>query len=622
MPDCPVVMSGSTLDKRSRGYMAGSTLGKRSRAYDALRSLALASCMAAVAYGCTGPTELPDTHADSVVEPGLPPQVATPIRAPQDVPVRFDDAWFASVDGSLDLHLWQEPGFLESWGAALRKKQHQVGDLPLLLREFQWTPLADAIVNEAARLSTHGIETSRVPAKLTQTLDMLRDRLHELPPLVGFAPDDDPRILAAIHADQALTHLLMVIADLLGAGHSSAPRSPYGAQREVFDVLHVWMNEPMLVQTLGPPMRAYDRLRAALVRYEEIADQGGFLELDSKILSRTRPRRRHWTLAALRKRLAQEDPLVASEGDTWDDELTLALRRARETHQLRSTGPKSKLVDPKLLRALTVPVQARIATLKRNLARWRASEARFYDYTLQVNLPDYHGEFWSGDELLRRFKVVIGSARKVRETGEMPNATPLISSAIRTVIFNPYWNVPERILLEELVPQAKRALTRSADEREELGETVDREQLLSTDSLVEHFNQNGYEVLNQTPSGRLWIRQLPGPANALGKVKFIFPNRHSVFMHDTPSKGKFRFSRRAFSHGCMRVHKPIELARMLLERDGSWSGYRSRKGLRSSDQLVIPLKSPVKLIVDYITNHVDDEDRVHWLHDIYGYDPS
>lgn len=609
MSDYPVHMSLVTPGTQPRG--AG------------LWALIIAVALVPLAAGCTrtpdSPAGSPSPDVRGATQPGPAPQKS----AFAHVPEPYDRAWHASLSESLDFQLWRAPGFLETWASELREQQvvHR-GELPLLLPDFQWTPLAQAIMNEAARVEGHGLDPSNLPEGLIETLRDLRERLHELPPLVGFPVPDSPRVLAAVHADQALTHLLMILTDLLGAGGSTPPWSRIGVQRRVFDATPTWHSEPQLVDTLGPPMRAYSRLRAALARYEEIAAQGGFVELDLKRLSRTRPRRRHRTLSALRKRLAQEDPLVNPEGDTWDDEMTESLRRAREAHQLKRTGPRSRLVDQALLKALSVPVERRIATIKQNLARWRASEARFHDYAFQVNLPDYHGEFWNGDELIRRFKVVIGSARKTRETGEMRNATPRLSSAIRTVIFNPYWNVPERILLEELLPQAQRALTRDADEREAQGETVDREELLSTESIVEYFNGNGYEVLNQTPSGRLWIRQLPGPTNALGKVKFIFPNRYSVFMHDTPSKGKFRFPRRAFSHGCVRVHKPLELARILLERDGSWSPYRSRKALRSETQLVIPLESPVRVIVDYITNHVDDDDRVHWLHDIYGYDQS
>jgi murein L,D-transpeptidase YcbB/YkuD len=392
----------------------------------------------------------------------------------------------------------------------------------------------------------------------------------------------------------------------------------HGMDVAIVGALPVWANEPALVRTLDPPNHGYGRMRVALDRYETLAETGGFIDLDERILRRTRPKRSHRAIATLRQRLAQEDPLLAPEGDTWDDELTRALRRARAAYQLRRGKARRYLIDKHLLEHLARPVEVRLETVRLNLRRWRVSERRHFDYAVQVNLPDYHGEVWDGDERLRRFKIVIGNTRK--SGGSMINATPNISSAIRTVIFNPYWNVPRRIAVEELVPKAHRALTKAADAVEEAGEVVDRENIHSPEATAEWFEANGYDVLNQSKSGRMWIRQRPGPGNALGKVKFLFDNRDSIFMHDTPSKAKFHFPRRAFSHGCMRVQKPVELAKLLLGRDGSWSRHREYVGMRTQKQLVIPMERPIRLVVDYITNHVDDHGRVHWLHDIYRRD--
>ena len=606
--------------------MSGSTLDRRPRGLGVSVPLAIAWVMMSLAWGCSDPAEAPVREPRPVAQAQPSANQETEDEPRQELPpeVRqtFDSSWFRLVEETLDLHLWERADFQETWGERLRAQQHREGNLPALLWDFTWSPLAEAALGEAAGLASHGIDPARLPEGLVETLGALRAELAGLPPLTGHPAEDAPRIVTAVHAEQALSHLVVRLADLLGAKSARPPRSSRGLQEAVFQALPTWRRVPAMIRTLAPPMVAYERLRAALHRYEEIESAGGFVELNMRVLRRSRPRRTHHTLGALRQRLAQEDPAVRPDGNSWDDDLTAALRRARAAHQLRTTGPRSKLLDDKLLKALSVPIGERVKTIKHNLARWRGSEARHHDYAIHVNLPDYHAELRNGDDLIRRFKIVIGNAKRSRETRTMRNATPLLSSAIRTVIFNPYWNVPERILKEELVPEAHRAIKRAAEERGDDLATIDENELLSTDSVVEYFNTHGYEVLNRTASGRLWIRQLPGPSNALGKVKFMFPNRHSVFMHDTPAKGKFRFPRRAFSHGCMRVHEPIELARILLERDGNWSKYRARKGLRTEKQLVIPLDSPVPLVVDYITNHVDDEGRVHWLHDIYKYDES
>ena len=119
---------------------------------------------------------------------------------------------------------------------------------------------------------------------------------------------------------------------------------------------------------------------------------------------------------------------------------------------------------------------------------------------------------------------------------------------------------------------------------------------------------------------RMYVRRVPGPGNALGKVKFLFDNRYHIYLHDTPMKGKFRHARRAFSHGCMRVHKPLDLAKILLTRDNSWGLVKTYKVLHHLDRTQFNLKTTVPLVVEYITARVDDDGRVHWLMDVYGHD--
>jgi hypothetical protein len=576
------------------------------------------AAVCALVAGCAGsepggPTESatsPAHEMSSVVVDGGEP----------DSDPRFGSAWLHSVSESLDLVLWEHPAFTATWSASLRELQHRQGDLPVILCDFSWTPLAEALLEEAEALPSHGLSVDDLPPGLVAATRAMRGHLYELPALAGTPEIDAARVLAAVHGDQLLIHLLVELSHLLGASHPIVPRREYGMDVALVSAVPVWADEPALVRTLGPPNHGYGRMRVALDRYEIIADTGGFIALDERRLKRTRFRRSSRALADLRQRLAQEDPLLAPEGDTWDDALTDALRRARTTYQLRRGKARRYLIDRSLLAELALPVEMRLETVRRNLQRWRTSERRHFDYAVHVNLPDYHGEVWDGDERLRRFKVVIGNTR--RANGTMVNATPNISSAIRTVIFNPYWNVPKRIAIEELVPQAHRALTKIADALEEAGEVIDRETVHSREATAEWFETNGYDVLNQSASGRMWLRQRPGRQNALGKVKFLFDNRDSIFMHDTPSKAKFHFPRRAYSHGCVRVQKPVELAKLLLRRDGSWSRHREHVGMRTQKQLVIKMARPIHLVVDYITNHVDDHGRLHWLHDIYGRDTS
>ena len=135
----------------------------------------------------------------------------------------------------------------------------------------------------------------------------------------------------------------------------------------------------------------------------------------------------------------------------------------------------------------------------------------------------------------------------------------------------------------------------------------------------EVLEKKGYQFRRKHPT-RPIVRMKPGPSNALGKVKFIFENRHFVFLHDTPSKRKFRRLRRAMSHGCIRVHKPLTLAELLLKRDGTWEIAEKKRVMKHYRETPITLKTPIPIILAYFTARVDEKGMVHWLGDIYGKD--
>ena len=120
----------------------------------------------------------------------------------------------------------------------------------------------------------------------------------------------------------------------------------------------------------------------------------------------------------------------------------------------------------------------------------------------------------------------------------------------------------------------------------------------------------------------MWVRRRPGPGNALGKVKFLFENRWSVFLHDTPQKRKFNATRRAFSHGCVRVHRPLELAELLLKRDGQWAEVEKAKVMSHYKESVFRMKAPVWLVVDYMTARVNDAGRATFYPDVYRKDET
>jgi len=350
---------------------------------------------------------------------------------------------------------------------------------------------------------------------------------------------------------------------------------------------------------LYPAGDQYVRLVKARAAYQGMVARGGFDAVPATLgkFKRGKP---HDALPALRRRLAQEGYLDQDRGQDpslqLDDATRSALSRFQRAHQLADKG----LPDKPTVAALNVSADRRLAQVELAMSRWRQVAPRS-GYWVQVNLPDFHGEVWRDGMRQHRFKVVVGNATRKYKDGkrQLVNATPLIQASIDRVIYNPYWNIPDRILTEEVM-------------KPEVAE-------LPTEDRAAYFSDRGYELMHP---GTEWesVRQLPGPGNALGQVKIIFPNPHDVYLHDTASRKLFDLPVRAFSHGCMRVHKPLELARLLLENDGQYDEREVESVLRRHENRPIFLKQKVPVYIDYITVHVDDDGAVRFGADIYDYD--
>jgi L,D-transpeptidase YcbB len=346
--------------------------------------------------------------------------------------------------------------------------------------------------------------------------------------------------------------------------------------------------------TLEPPFAQYPRLVQQLARYKEIVAQGGFASVPRGI-TEGKPGSKGPATRALRARLRAEgflgpvtDPKDAD--NQWDAALTEALASYQTTHQI---APAAK-VGEDTLRSLNVPAGARMKQVQLALSRWRATPIGADTHYIHVNLPDFHAEIWDHHQLKRRFRVVTGSSLEVKdpETGAInqPRATPEFSGSMKYVVFNPFWNVPKNILDKEL--RAK----------------IDKDPT--------YLEKNNYEWYETSPGNRI-LRQKPGPDNALGVVKFLFPNSHDIYLHDSPDRHLLDRPVRAYSHGCMRIEDPMGLAQYLMEREGRWDADAVAKWMLRPSETWQTLKEPVPVHIDYIMVRVDDEGRVHFATDVY-----
>ena len=343
------------------------------------------------------------------------------------------------------------------------------------------------------------------------------------------------------------------------------------------------------LEDLIPKHPQYGLLMESLAHYRQIVETGGWLRVPPRDIS---PGRTHARIRQLKERLTTEGFYEGVIDNTWDETLTSAVIQYQETHQMPVTGEVHNI----FWSSINVPAQRRLAQIELTLQRWRESRIGDDPYYVFVNVPDFHAEVWRDGERLRRFRVVTGNRVQEcdPETGGLryANATPLISAEIEYLVFNPYWNVPDRIRREEL----------------------DLE-------LIENpawLQENGYEVVVTGGSPR--IRQLPGETNALGAVKFIFPNDHNIYMHDTPHRRYFEFPIRAYSHGCIRVHEPMGFAELLLREDGSWDEERINRIREAGVERTVRLSTPVPIHIEYYVVRIDDNGRANFLSDVYRYD--
>lgn len=361
-----------------------------------------------------------------------------------------------------------------------------------------------------------------------------------------------------------------------------------------------------ILDAFRPPHPAYLGLRQALERYRRVADDGGWPTVPHAPRGSYEEGDAGPGVVALRARLAAEDESVRVQGDRFDGELGEAVRRFQERHGLEQTGA----VGGPTLEALNVPAAERLDQIRLNMERWRFLPEELGREHILVNIPAFHLEVRRGGETVLEMPVIVGEEYEGR-------ATPVFADTLSWVEFSPYWYVPERIAREEIVPRIRDDLDLIADERWELLRIPDED---------EEGETGGVEVLDpkdvdwdEVEEGEIRIRQRPGPRNALGGVKFGFPNQHVIYLHDTSEPYLFDRRHRSLSHGCIRVRKPVDLAVLLLEEAG-WSAERVRVAMDSDRPRRVEVPRPVPVYLLYLTAWTDRSGAVHFRDDLYGYD--
>jgi murein L,D-transpeptidase YcbB/YkuD len=308
----------------------------------------------------------------------------------------------------------------------------------------------------------------------------------------------------------------------------------------------------------------------------------------------------HAALPALRARLGAGGYLRsdAPASTRYDATLANAVKRFQEHHALPANG----VLDRATIDALNVPLAARIAQVSVNLERWRWLPDDLGTRHLMVNVPQFH-------LIVRERTTAVMDIRVV--VGKRGDETPLFSDELTEVVFSPYWNIPETIALKETVP----AIAQDPDylSRNNM-EIVDAAGAVVPASAVPWDDERALRAFS--------FRQRPGATNALGYVKFLFPNKHNVYLHDTPADALFKRVGRAFSHGCVRVEEPETLAQYVLRDQPEWTPDRISAAMRAGEERHVRLTQAIPVHIVYMTAWVDANGGLHFQNDVYGYDAT
>ena len=263
-------------------------------------------------------------------------------------------------------------------------------------------------------------------------------------------------------------------------------------------------------------------------------------------------------------------------------------------------------LGPQTIDELNRPISFRVRQLQLVLERWRWLPHNFDEPPVVVNIPEFMLRAYDGQgHQMLRIRVVVGRA--------MRSETPVLEEDMKYVVFWPYWNVPPSILRNEIVPKI---IKDPAYIRKNNYEVVTYSSQLVTDGVVSE------EVLAELRAAKLMVRQKPGPKNALGLIKFIFPNSNNVYLHSTPSTSLFSQSRRDFSHGCIRVEDPAALAEWVLRNNPGWTREKIDAAFKAEKEQQVNLTKTIPVLIVYGTAVVPETGPAEFLPDIYGMDKS
>jgi L,D-transpeptidase YcbB len=415
----------------------------------------------------------------------------------------------------------------------------------------------------------------------------------------------DPNRIAGL--DILLTDAFITLGCHLSGGcqnplHAASEWLAKGARIDVPSLLEQALLKRQVFETLAglrPEKGVYTRLKNALAQYRELASKGTewpLLSAGPTLKKGTKSTR----VVELRKRLAASGDLAANEaqrGDLFDDGLEQVVITFQKRHGLNGDGT----VGREMRSALNITLKQRIRQMALNLERLRWMNGNHDERFITVNIADFHMNVIEKDKPVLSMKVVVGKPYQ---------STPVFMAKMTYIVINPSWNIPKSIVRDEILGKIAKKPNYLAEQGIELLESSEARQWRTAQQPAD-LNEN---------ASKYRFRQKPGVLNPLGKLKFMFPNNHDVYLHDTPSKSLFSRSVRAFSHGCIRIENPVGLAEYLLRDDPRWTRDKLIAAMGKGKEQFVNIPQPLNVHLLYLTAWVDEEGVLQFRNDIYGRD--
>jgi len=497
-----------------------------------------------------------------------------------------------------------QPGF-SKYQQQVSEFYQKGGYAPVWIRDGRPTPQGSAMIAQFKDAQLKGLHPEDYDA--TRWDERVAALASSTPP---------PSSSDQVHFDLALTICAMRFISDLHVGRVNPQHFNFGLDvgTKQYDLADVLRNQlidapdvPAAIAKVEPPYDGYRRLEAALPEYMKLVAQGDVPRVPIPDRS-VHPGKAYAGLPQLVARLRQLGDLapaqeVSTDSGIYSGAIVEGVKHFQGRHGLATDGT----LGAGTVAELNKPLSYRLQQLDFALERYRWIPRRFPEPPIVVNIPEF---------LLRTLrkqpaefltmKVVVGRAYRTQ--------TPVFTDEMRYVIFRPYWNVPTSILRRELIPKIQRNPGYLAQNRYEV---TDSGGSVITDGVVTA------DVMGGLRSGAYSVRQKPGPKNALGLVKFIFPNNYNVYLHSTPETQLFSRARRDFSHGCIRVENPTGLAVWVLRNNQGWDLDRIRATMNGDiDNIQVNLEQPIPVLILYTTAVVEPDSEVRFFDDIYGYDTA